>query len=78
MYNGTPPYTFTWDGQFTNADASAGPMGFGQIVSGNVVAGVYNLDLLVEDSSTPSPQRRSRSVTLNIHSSYDYNPACEA
>jgi hypothetical protein len=77
VYNGTPPYTFTWDGQFTNADASAGPLGFGQIVSGNVVAGVYNLDLLVEDSSTPS-QRRSRSVTLDIHSSHDYNPACEA
>jgi hypothetical protein len=76
VYNGTPPYEFSWNGQFTNADASAGPLGFGQIVSGNVVDGSNDLDLRVTDSSFP-PQVALAMESMQIHASYPYNAACE-
>jgi hypothetical protein len=77
VYNGTPPYTFTWGGQFTNGDGSAGPKGPDQIVSGYVDAGRGELlTLHVQDSSVP-PQEDSAMESLQIHSSYAYNAACE-
>jgi hypothetical protein len=74
VYNGTPPYTFTWSGQFSNSDASTGPLGANQIVSGYVSASRGNLYLTVTDANGSD----AASATLQIHSSYDYNPDCEA
>jgi hypothetical protein len=75
VYNGTPPYTFTWGGQFTNGDASAGPQGANQIVSGFVDAGRGDLTLHVTDSAM---QEDFVTASLQIDASYSYNAACEA
>ena len=75
---GTPPYTFTWDGQFTDADAQNGPLGVNQIVSGFVSQfGDLSLEVEVEDSSTPEPLTGDDDVELTI-GDYPYNPECEA
>ena len=75
VYNGTPPYEFTWSGQFDNSDGSYGPLGEDQIVSGYVSSGRSStLTLHVEDAASQTDE-----VTVNLQiGDYPYNSSCEA
>lgn len=75
VYNGTPPYTFVWSGQFTNADAESGPLGQDQIVNGYINSFLGNLTLEVWDSAD---NYDTHTAVLNIHWSYDFNGDCLA
>lgn len=76
VWNGTAPYTFTWSGQFDNSDGQYGPLGEDQIVNGYIDSGRGTaLKLVVEDDS-PTPQKDSTTVFLNIDD--EFNDDCEA
>ena len=74
---GTPPYEFEWSGQFTNADASPGPPGDEQIVSG-FIDGVNRPDTLAVVVTDDNEGEADHTAVLNIDSSYPYNEECEA
>ena len=73
---GTPPYTFTWTGQFTDAHAQTGPLGENQIVNGFIDKN-RGEDLWVEVKDAEDATEDDE-VNLDIDSSYPYNPECEA
>ena len=72
---GTPPYDFEWSGQFTNADASPGPQGNDQIVSGFVDEDRGDLTVVVTDSDENDAHDTAH---LNIDPNHPYNEGCEA
>lgn len=52
-WGGTAPYTFSWGGALSDADAEPGPLGPNQIASGYVSA-PDGLDLMVTDAANES------------------------
>ena len=74
---GSPPYEFEWSGQFTNADASPGPQGDDQIVSG-FIDGVNRLDELTVVVTDSLDNTDHDTAPLNIDPNHPYNEECEA
>lgn len=73
VWGGTPPYTFEWSGQFTNADGQQGPLGPDQIVNGHTASWRGNeLHLKVWDDAD---QMDSTSVSWAWG---EFNSVCEA
>ena len=70
-WGGTAPYTFSWGGALSDADAEPGPLGPNQIASGYVSA-PDGLDLWVTDAAN-----NSASATLDYEEQDEYNPDCE-
>ena len=68
---GTAPYSFSWSGALSDADAEDGPLGPNQIASG-YVSGDNELYLDVVDA-----QGRTGDDSFSWDWSDEYNPACE-
>ena len=71
-WGGTPPYSFSWGGALSDADAYPGPLGANQIASGYVSA-PGGLSLTVTDAAN-----KLASIGFYFLAQDEYNPECEA
>jgi hypothetical protein len=78
VHIGTPPYQFTWSGQFNNSFGETGPLGENQIVNGNIDELARGELLKVVVRTSGGVYLGEDEVQLNIDDEHEYNEACEA